>query len=391
MYGDPQTFIFITLFAVAVYWALPASQPALRAATIFVASSVLIFSASPLALLAVFVLTVTGYAGMRIALAQRSKALAWASVALLTLEYIGFQHLSALRSEATSYFLVLLGLSYVYFRTIAVVLDFNQYRRSPEGAPSLVDVLLLNVFYPIVPSGPIERLENLRFKKLTAAFNFDLLLYGVMRAIVGLFMVTYIGDAVILPRMQSMEAIYFTGGPGGTVWGAYAFCVVSLLFLYVNFAGFMNIALGVGAMFGFRLSENFRWPFLATNIQDFWKRWHVTLGEFATKYIYFPLLKIFRGNPYASIFATFILVGIWHEISWTFFVWGTAHGAALALHSWLAPKNLFEHCSAPTKLVLQALNWVVTMFFVCWAWTFASAPSLEAAVRMTGFLIGIGE
>lgn len=390
MFADPQAYLLVLLVSVALYWIIPSSLPKLRAFVLIIISAVFLFTVSPLALLALGVITLTAIITLRLTLQKGSARIAWLGVLAIVVEFFIFQYYNARSANIVVTFLVVYGMSYVAFRSIAAMLDWKLYKRRPERAPSALDFTLLNTFFPIVPSGPIEKLDRLRVSALGRKAEPGLIGYGVLRLFVGLFMVSFVGDRIILANLTPMQEIYYGEGAGVSILGTWWFCILSLLYLYANFSGFMSIAIGSGALFNLKISENFNWPFMSTNIQDFWKRWHVTLGEFANRYMYFPMLKVFKGNPYISIFITFVLVGVWHAINMQFLLWGVFHGIALALYAFLSRKIFSPDMGAGSVRLVRAFGWLATMLFVCWAWTFAASPTIEGSWRMTGRLFGLG-
>lgn len=389
MFTDPQAYLFVLALAVAVFWSIPASKSVWRAVWLILISGIFVFVLSPLALGAILAVTLTGILTLHVALTLKSKTVAWLGVAIIAAEFLVFQFLNGQTQDGPIKFAVVLGLSYVCFKTIACILNMKTYERRPGERPSIIDFLLLNTFFPIIPSGPIEDLKQLRTNRLASEFNGQRFVYGLVRIAVGFFTFHFLGETLIQPYLsQTSDLVYGVGFSSGLL-EAWTFCILSLLFLYVNFSGFMSVAVGSGALFGLSISENFRSPFVATNIQDFWKRWHVTLGEFANKHLYFPLLKVFRGNPYVSIICTFLIIGLWHEVSLSFLLWGIAHGLALAVFAWYSRLKFSDSNSNGVRYIRQGAGWLITMLFVCWAWTFAIAPDLSSGIRFTLRLIGL--
>jgi D-alanyl-lipoteichoic acid acyltransferase DltB (MBOAT superfamily) len=213
---------------------------------------------------------------------------------------------------------------------------------------------------------------------------------------VGIFLISYIDDSLLKPFVAANFNDFFMQPHNFNPAGVAIFCILSLLILYFNFAGYIDIAIGSGNLFGLRLSENFLYPFAATNIQVFWKRWHVTLGGFANRYMFFPLMKLTGGRIEVSLVVTFLLIGLWHGLSWNFMIWGLAHGVALAFYAGTArwrkssvSWNALRSHRFGVVLLLSIVSWAVTMLFVSWAWTFAIAPDVKAGLLMTRSLLGL--
>jgi D-alanyl-lipoteichoic acid acyltransferase DltB (MBOAT superfamily) len=153
--------------------------------------------------------------------------------------------------------------------------------------------------------------------------------------------------------------------------------------LYFDFSGYTDMALGLALLFGIVLPQNFDSPYRAVSIQDFWRRWHITLSLFLRDYLYVP----FGGNRHGlprqvlALFATMTLGGLWHGAGWTFVAWGALHGVALGMHLVWRTAGL----SMP-----DAVGWILTFTFVALAWVLFRAPSFSAATAIYAGLAGFG-
>jgi len=153
--------------------------------------------------------------------------------------------------------------------------------------------------------------------------------------------------------------------------------------LYFDFSGYTDMAIGIALLFNIQIPKNFFSPYKAISIQDFWRRWHITLSRFLKDYIYIPLGGNRKGElrTYTNLFTTFLLGGIWHGAGWTFVLWGILHGFALVLHR------------AWQKLGLKMnifLAWFITFNFINIAWVFFRATSFESAMKvLKGMFNGI--
>lgn len=156
---------------------------------------------------------------------------------------------------------------------------------------------------------------------------------------------------------------------------AWATSLTYTLQLYFDFSGYTDMAIGMSLIFNIKLPINFNSPYKAKDIQDFWRRWHITLSRFLRDYIYIPLggNKVSKFRNYTNLFTVFLVGGLWHGASWMFVIWGALHGAAIILHR--AWKELgFKMWSW--------LGWFITFNFVNIAWVFFRAPKLEDAVNV---------
>jgi alginate O-acetyltransferase complex protein AlgI len=172
------------------------------------------------------------------------------------------------------------------------------------------------------------------------------------------------------------------------VLAVYAYAVQ----IYADFSGYTDVAVGSAALFGYELPENFDAPYLAGDLQDFWRRWHISLSTWLRDYLYKPLggSRHGRFKTYRNLMITMVLGGLWHGASWTFVVWGALHGVALAVTRMVQRARGAAHVArAPDGAgwgVGRVLATVVTFHFVCVAWLFFRAPSFAHATLALGQL-----
>ena len=155
--------------------------------------------------------------------------------------------------------------------------------------------------------------------------------------------------------------------------------------IYFDFSGYSDMAIGLGRIFGFRFPENFAYPYSARSIQEFWRRWHISLSTWFRDYLYIPLggNRGSEARTLRNLWIVFLLTGIWHGASWNFVIWGAIHGFFLMLERWKPVARLLE--VAP-----QALKHVYVIMVVMVAWVFFRADSLPEAFRYVERLIGLG-
>ncbi len=151
--------------------------------------------------------------------------------------------------------------------------------------------------------------------------------------------------------------------------------------IYFDFSGYTDMALGAASMFNIRLPFNFASPYKALDPQDFWRRWHITLGRFLRDYVYIPLggSRVGDGRVYLNLMITFLICGTWHGASWTFIVWGLVHGAALVVHS------LWKKTGRHLPIVIA---WLLTFTFVNAAWVLFRARTMGDALRVLSAMGG---
>ena len=232
-------------------------------------------------------------------------------------------------SKYTDFGLKVLGISFFTFQEISYLMDV--YRRDVESEHSIVNYALYVSFFPQLLSGPIakakEQLQRYRAKKI---YNIESMEKGWVTALYGVFLKMVIADRIAI----YVNTVYgtYSGNSDGTVRiGTIAMVLVVILYsvqIYCDFAGYTLIAIGIAQTFGIELPINFKQPYLASGITDFWRRWHISLTSWFRDYLYIPLGGNRKGviRTYANILIVFIVSGIWHGAGITYIIWGALHG-----------------------------------------------------------------
>ncbi len=271
------------------------------------------------------------------------------------------------------------GLSFYTFQGLSYLID--HYKDGEAPSRSFPEVLCYLSFFPTVMSGPIMR-EGQFFPQLltTHAEKNDfsegslLILSGLFKKVV---LATYLQAHAVDPLFEDATAY-----SQWAVWvGVYAYAIQ----IYCDFSGYTDLALGVGRLMGFRLPDNFNAPYRALNVQDFWRRWHISLSLWLRDYLYIPMGGSRRGNRYVHLVATMVIGGIWHGSGWTFVVWGGLHGLGLAVvHMFhrLRQKLGWEEAPRGTRSLCKVMAWLLTFHFIALLWVFFRAESLEEAVQV---------
>ncbi len=270
-----------------------------------------------------------------------------------------------------------LGISFFTFRAISYVLDV--YWGTTQAQKNPVNVALYISFFPQVSMGPITKSNAFLSQLNNRHFDLDIFTYGVKRFIVGLAKKLIIADTlgVIVDPVFSMTA------DERTVVAAWYGIIGYSLQLFYDFSGYSDMAIGLSKMFGFETPENFDYPYMATSITDFWRRWHITLGDFFKNYVYFSLGGSRKGNVYVNIFIVFLLTGIWHGAAWQFIVWGLWHG--LFRMTEMALKR-----SKKEFKILSALKHLYAVAVISMGWVLFRSDSLINGVKYWGNMFGIG-
>ena len=280
------------------------------------------------------------------------------SVAVLVTLLAGFKLASALTAPAPDepasngaalHVLVPLGLSYYLFKLVGYLLDV--YWENVPAQKNFVALSLYASFFPQIVSGPIERAGDF-FEQLSRVGRLDpaMVSQGMRRILFGLFKKTAIADRlVVVDAMHANPAAYSSLE---LLLGAYLFA----LRLYADFSGVTDIAIGLGQMFGFTGPENFDLPFFARNLQDYWRRWHMSLTSWLADYLFTPLRMALRDKGQVglavAILVNMFAVGVWHGASLTYAAFGVYHGVCLTASVLTLKKRdaFFKHRPALARL-----------------------------------------
>jgi alginate O-acetyltransferase complex protein AlgI len=273
------------------------------------------------------------------------------------------------------------AISFYTFQEVAYIVDV--YKRRLRPADSLVDYALFVSLFPHLIAGPIQRPSHLlpqvqRPRTFEPRTVFD----GMWLILEGLFRKVVIADNCALIANAAFSGNF---GPPSTLTvllGTYAFAWQ----IYGDFSGYSSIARGSAQLLGFHFMLNFRQPYLAESLQDFWRRWHISLSTWLRDYLYIPLGGNRRGKlrTYVNLLLTMLLGGLWHGANWTFVVWGGIHGAGLAIERLITGRA--EIPPARTSLA-RWLRRIVVFNVVCLAWIFFREPSLHASIgALSGLL-----
>ena len=264
------------------------------------------------------------------------------------------------------------AISFYTFQEVAYIVDV--YYRKLEPAESLESYALFISLFPHLVAGPIQRPSHLlpqvqrerRFDS-TAFFN------GCILIVSGLIRKCVIADNCAIVANAGFS------GKLGTGWLPHLLAVYAFAFqIYGDFSGYSDIARGSAQLLGFHFMVNFRQPYLATNLQDFWRRWHISLSTWLRDYLYIPLGGSRHGefNTYRNLLLTMLLGGLWHGANWTFVIWGALHGIGLAVERFVGFGS-----SENSSVWSKAIHALILFQFVCFTWVFFRADSLSAALR----------
>jgi alginate O-acetyltransferase complex protein AlgI len=264
------------------------------------------------------------------------------------------------------------GISFYTFATMSYTLDVYLERSKPT--PSMLDFMLFVTFFPHLVAGPIMRPTELvpQFQNVVRP-NLDQLRFGLALMTLGLFQKVVLADGFLAgPAEQLFD--------GTKVPGALDAWMGTLAFsgqIFCDFAGYSTTAIGAALCLGFKMPDNFRFPYAAVGFSDFWRRWHITLSSWLRDYLYIPLGGNRHGErrTYFALMMTMLLGGLWHGANWTFVVWGGLHGTYLAAERWLR-RRFASYAPGP---VAFAMLGVLTYALVNVTWVFFRAKTFEKA------------
>ncbi len=270
-----------------------------------------------------------------------------------------------------------LAISFFTFQQIAYLVD--SYRQETKEYDFL-NYALFVTFFPQLIAGPIVHHKEMmpQFAKTrNKVKNYRNIAMGLFIFSIGLFKKVVIADTFAVWATQGFDVattLY--------LFEAWATSLSYTFQLYFDFSGYTDMAIGLALLFNIRLPVNFNSPYKATNIQDFWRRWHITLSRFLRDYVYIPLGGNRKGGfrTYNNLMATFVIGGLWHGAGWTFVFWGFLHGLALII------QRLWE------KLGFKLwtwLAWLITFNFVNIAWVFFRAKEWDDAIKVLGSMFSL--
>jgi alginate O-acetyltransferase complex protein AlgI len=272
-----------------------------------------------------------------------------------------------------------LGISFFSFQAITYAVDIHRGEASAQKNP--LRVALYIALFPQLIAGPIVRYKQIAAQLENRAVRLEDIAQGVRRFVVGLAKKVLIANSLAVPA-DRIFAI-----PGAELEPAVAWLgIVCFSFqIYFDFAGYSDMAIGLGRCFGFRFPENFDWPLLSRSMREFWRRWHMTLSGFFRDYLYIPL----GGNRLGpmrtgfNLVTVFFLCGLWHGASWNFVLWGLVHGA------FLAAERL--PLIARIQTAPRALQSLYTLGVMSLAWVFFRTEDLDHAIAFFAALGGASE
>lgn len=299
--------------------------------------------------------------------------------ALLYFKYTGFILHDVIRSNFEIGDIALpIGISFYTFQAISYAVDV--YRGKYTDRPTILEYLFYLSYFPLLMAGPITRahtlLPQIRRNQMPAQRELWL---GLWLIILGIIKKGVLADYLAVYNNLAFDTPVSYSG--------YELLMASIGYtmqIYLDFSGYSDLAIGLSALLGFRLEENFLFPYRSLNLTEFWRRWHISLSTWFRDYLYIPLGGNRKGKfrTLLNNFITMVVAGLWHGASWMFVIWGAMHGAGLVVHKLCRPwlKKI------PDTWPVKAVSWLITMLFVMAAWIFFRAGSMEVVGQFYGKL-----
>ena len=272
------------------------------------------------------------------------------------------------------YVILPIGISFYTFQLISYTIDI--YRGQSKVQRNIFKLALYVSLFPQLIAGPIVRYSTIEEQLEKREHNFDKFASGVRLFIIGL------GKKVLIANLLGELTNVFTLTTDESILYYWMYAIANMLQIYFDFSGYSDMAIGLGKMFGFELPRNFNYPYIATSVTEFWRRWHISLGSWFRDYIYIPLggNRVSKLKHIRNILIVWLLTGLWHGAAWNFILWGLYFGILLILEKFFLNKYIEK---IPKSLLRGYVLFIVMVSFIIF-----SANSIEQIVQNLGGLIG---
>lgn len=276
---------------------------------------------------------------------------------------------------------LILGISFITFHKISFLVD--SYKQTYFRHPDFLEYLIYIFLFPQLIAGPIVRYHTIGQQIYSRTFSYDNFYQGLVRFIIGLGKKTLLADplGITVDHVFSIDVHFL---PSSVCWLS-IFCYS--LQIYLDFSAYSDMAIGLAKVMGFNFPENFNYPYCAKSINDFWKRWHISLTSWMREYLYIPLGGNRRGSfrNFLNLWIVFLLSGVWHGANWTFIIWGAYHGFFLTIEK----TQLFYWVQQKINIP-KVFSQVITFFIVMNGWIFFRSPNLAFAIEFIKKMYSFG-
>lgn len=377
-----SSMVFLCVFLPVVF-ALYYIIPSMRVKNILLIAASLFFYAygEPIFVLLMLVSTVLNYTFGRLLDTDktRRRKIILTMAVIINLAFLGvFKYTDMIIGTANTLFgwsmrltqiQLPIGISFYTFQAMSYVIDV--YRKEVTPQKNYLNILLYISFFPQLIAGPIVKYHDIESQINVRKHNPVEIAAGLRRFIWGLAKKVLIANTVAV----AVDALFATPVAELNMASAWIAALAYMLQIYFDFSGYSDMAIGLGHMFGFTFLENFRYPYSALSIKDFWRRWHISLSTWFKEYLYIPLGGNRKGKLRTGInkIIVFFSTGLWHGANWTFVVWGLFHGTFLLLEDAL-----------PMKRLPKGLGHLYTLLVVCVGFVLFRADTLQHGVEVIG-------
>ena len=275
------------------------------------------------------------------------------------------------------YVILPIGISFYTFQLISYTIDV--YREQVKVQTNIFKLAMYVSLFPQLIAGPIVRYSTIESQLEKREYSFDKFSLGVRIFIIGL------GKKVLIANILGEITTFFAVTTEVNVLYYWIYAISNMLQIYFDFSGYSDMAIGLGKMFGFDLPSNFNYPYIATSITDFWRRWHISLGTWFRDYIYIPLggNRVSKLKHIRNILIIWLLTGLWHGAAWNFVLWGLYFGILLLFEKFFLNKFIEK---APKILLRIYVLLTIMISFIIF-----SANSTEQLIQNISGLFGCGE
>ncbi len=391
-------FLFLPVFLLVFYMVKPGIRHYLLLLTGFFLYA---WGQKEAVFILIFLILINYYLSVRISEAKngrKAKRIFLIAVLLNILVLIFYKYLTFLLGIFGIYFRLEgipypVGISFYTFLAISYLTDI--YRRSVPFQRGLSHYALYISLFPKLITGPITVYSTFKDQLVQREISLEDISWGIKRFVSGL------GKKVLLADFFAKTADNIFSIPADRLNSPVSWIgiIAYSLQIYYDFSGYSDMAIGLGRMIGFRIPENFNYPYFAESIKDFWDRWHITLGQWLKKYLFLPIaysvmrmtkkerilkIRIENWGYLTGIVVTFILCGLWHGAAWTFILWGFYYGLLLALEHLGIRKRFKKSLPLFTRIG-------ITQFFVLIGWVFFRSDDLMYSFQYLKAMFGFGD
>ncbi len=270
-----------------------------------------------------------------------------------------------------------IGISFITFQKISYMADI--YKGTVSPPKSLLNFLVYVFYFPQLIAGPIVRYHDINKEIETRRHSYQDFYNGFFRFCIGLAKKILLADC-----LGEVADTIFALPPGSmTVLFAWIGILCYTFQIYYDFSAYSDMAIGMARMMGFHLLENFNWPYISTNITEFWRRWHISLSRWMKEYLYLPLggNRVGRVRGYTNLWIVFLFSGLWHGANWTFIAWGAFHGLFLTIDKLRSHHKGFGQ-------IPKGLRITTTFFIIMMGWVLFRSDTIQGAWQYYGYLFG---